>query len=142
MTNLHPHRIPWKFLSFLIRIPFTVTTAHAVSVILKQQVHTALSGIPYPIVDSHYRDMEAQKASKPIEIGAIKDTKLFSFRRGNVQIKVIHQDELVVGKVSSHCIVQASKVWESLIFDPLTKHEKRDKKLQSFSFHFFSINNF
>lgn len=72
--------------------------------------------------------MEAQKALKPIEIGAIKSTNLFSFRHGNVQIKVTHKDELVVGKVSSHCMVLASKVWESLIFDPLTKYKERDEK--------------
>jgi hypothetical protein len=72
--------------------------------------------------------MEGQKASKPIEIGAIKSTNLFSFRHGNVQIKVIHEDELVVGKVSSYCMILASKVWKSLIFDPLTKYEEGDEK--------------
>ena len=46
----------------------------------KQQVHTALSGIPYPVLDSHYRHMEAQRPTKPIEIGGIKSIKLFSFR--------------------------------------------------------------
>ena len=53
----------------------------------KQQVHTALSGIPYPVLDSHYRHMEAQKATKPIKIGGIKSIKLFRFRHENVQNK-------------------------------------------------------
>jgi hypothetical protein len=45
-----------------------------------------------------------------------------------VQIKVIHQDELVVGKVSSYYMALASKVWENLFFEPLTKHEVKDEK--------------
>ena len=74
--------------------------------------------------------MEAQKAPRPMEIAAIKSAKLFSFRHGNVQIKVTHRDELVAGKVSSHCMVLSSKVWESLIFGPLTEHEAKDEKSQ------------
>jgi len=76
--------------------------------------------------------MEAQKASKPIEIAAIKSTHLFSFRHGNVQIKVTREDERIVGEVSSHCMVLASKVWESLIFDPLTGSVNQTQKSQHF----------
>jgi hypothetical protein len=74
--------------------------------------------------------MKAQKTTKPIGIGGIESVKLFSFRHGNVQIKVTYQDELVIGQVSSHCMALASKVWESLFFEPLTKHEVKDEKLR------------
>ncbi|CZR66909.1 uncharacterized protein PAC_16810 [Phialocephala subalpina] len=73
--------------------------------------------------------MEAQKARRPIEIAAAESAKLFSFKHGNVQIKVTHWSELVRGKVSSHCMVLASKLWENFIFDP-TKNQGKSKKPQ------------
>ncbi|KAL7269957.1 hypothetical protein RUND412_007345 [Rhizina undulata] len=96
----------------------------------KQQVSGALSDIQYPVVGLHYRHMEAQKTSKPIEIATINTTKLFTFEHGNVKIKVTHQDELVVGKVSSHCMVLASKVWQNFIFDPLMKYQTKGEGSQ------------
>jgi hypothetical protein len=99
---------------------------------IQEQVRTALLGIPYPVLDSHYRHMEAQKASRSIEIAKIENTNLFSFRHENVQIKVTYRDKLVVGKISSHCIVMASKVWANLIFHYRAKHRAgiRNHKLK------------
>lgn len=94
------------------------------------QVRTDLLGIPCPVLDSHYRHMDAQKASPPIEIAEIERTSLISFKHGNVQIKVTYRDELVMGEVSSHCMAMASKVWENLIFNPRAKHQAKDKKSQ------------
>ncbi|KAF8855126.1 hypothetical protein BDZ45DRAFT_805227 [Acephala macrosclerotiorum] len=95
-----------------------------------EQVRPALSGIQFPVPDSHRRHMEAQKTSRPIKIAATESVKLFGFRHGNAQIKITDSGELVVGKVSSHCMALASKVWQNLIFDPRTKHQEKGKKSQ------------
>ncbi|KAE8447176.1 hypothetical protein EG329_011007 [Mollisiaceae sp. DMI_Dod_QoI] len=50
---------------------------------------------------------------------------LFTFKTGDVHIKVTYQDELVVGKVSSQAMALVSKPWQNFIFDPRAKFSRK-----------------
>lgn len=95
-----------------------------------QQVSGVLSAITCPVLDSHYRHMEAQKIEKLTDIATTNSTELFTFKHGDVKIKVTHQGKLVTGKVSSDCMVLASKVWENFLFDPLMRYQAKEENSQ------------
>jgi hypothetical protein len=53
-----------------------------------------------------------------------KPTKAFAFPKGDVEITVLHNGEVVKGYVASDAMARASLVWKKFIFPPWSRQQR------------------